>query len=224
MDKLNALLEDWFHGLRKNKKRFAFWLDRLGKGRRSLLLIILGLVPPMGYWIFFGQSHSWQQGTALILILVLGYGIAIVLSMGWYGAIAMEKAMAYGFNFKSPCPPYWDMEYFGFDPADRTNLELLMGRLPVGDRVNIRALGKNKGGSLRFLFTLLDLLLEGGIQDLDRDSRLSLSRLIRDNFSLNGVPINPNTIPSSYSKWNRMTRNGRYDVLRKAMARALGQS
>jgi len=223
MDKLGDLLTDWLYGLQTDFKRLMVWLDRLGTGQRALLLIVLGLVPPLLYWMFLGRSYNGQQLLALVLILLLLYSIGIALVIAWYRAKAREKVELKGFVFKKYFPQKLDSAYFGFDNGDRDNLELLMGSLAPGDRINIRALGRNRAGNLRFLLTFLDMTLEGGIQNLDRDARLSLSQLILDNFSFNGNQINPNTIPSSYSKWNDLTQNGGYDSLRDSMAIALGQ-
>src|SRR5690606_6719166 len=118
MDKLGERLTDWLYGLRKDMKTFMIWLDRLGTGQRSLLLLILGLFPPLLYWMLLGRSYTWQQLTALVLILLLLYSIGIVLAIGWYRAVAREKAESKGFVFKTTLTQRLDNSFFGFDQAD----------------------------------------------------------------------------------------------------------
>ncbi|MCR9226340.1 MAG: hypothetical protein NXH90_02810 [Flavobacteriaceae bacterium] len=70
----------------------------------------------------------------------------------------------------------------------------------------------------------MDHIFEDGIQGLGKESRDSLSRLVKIRFSFDGSEINENTFASSYSKWSQKTKEGDYDDTRKAIAKALGIS
>jgi len=217
MEKLGDILARWIRDHRADMKRFLGWLEGLSLDQRSLLLIVLGLLPP---GLYLHVSGSIPQGmVAFLLPLALLYAMVMVVTLAWYKA--KDKGERWGFSFKKLDPGAVDHDFFAFDPRDRGNLADLLKGMPLEGRINIRELGRNKEGNLRFLFTFLDLALRGGIRDLDPRSRTLLSQFITESFTLNGSPINANTLPSSYSKWNTITRQGGYDAQRRSMALAL---
>ncbi|WP_338357448.1 hypothetical protein [Yeosuana marina] len=118
-----------------------------------------------------------------------------------------------------------DTVFFGFDSHDVENLLRLINGLPAAQKIVIRETPKNKqSGNIRFLFTFLDLIVRGGIFRMETKPKESLNILMSERFTFQHSEINPNTLPSSYSKWCSATHEGSYDDMRKDISKALGIS
>ena len=224
MEKLGNILAIWLHGQRSDLRGFYSRLGKLSLDRLSLVLILIFAILPLTLYFIFNAGHyRWEQILAHYLIVILLFVIALVLVIGWSKANAMQRGELRGFTFVGLLPKKVDRDYFGFDGPDMDHLEDLLNHRPVKGKIVIREVPKNKqSGNLRYLFTLLDLMVEGGIRELGTESRESLSELIQGRFSFEGSQINANTFGSSYSKWVQKTRDGDYDDTRKRMSQALG--
>ncbi len=226
MEKLGDILAIWFHRQRSIFKKMNSKLGHLSLNRLSFLIIILfGLLPLTTFFIIAHDDFYWTQVVASYLLVVLLFILVLVVVIGWFKAKEMANSDVEGFSFVKLSFKKIDKEYFGFDDSDLENLELLTNLLPTKEKIVIREVPKNKqSGNLRFLFSFLDHIIEDGIQELGKESRDSLSRLVQKRFSFDSCEINPNTFASSYSKWSQKTKEGDYDDTRKAIAKALGFS
>jgi len=52
-----------------------------------------------------------------------------------------------------------------------------------------------------------------GIIDIETARRKILFEIIRESFSMNGNPVNPNTLESSFSRWNTSMKDKQLVVL-----------
>ena len=191
----------------------------------SVLIILISFIPLTLLFFISGKNYTWVQISAYYTIQLLLLLIVLLFVIAWFKAKEMANADVEGFSFIELSFKKIDKEYFGFDESDIENLELLTNLLPSKNRIVIREVPKNKqSGNLRFLFSFLDHIIEGGIQGMGKKSRDSLSRLVQKRFSFDGSEINENTFASSYSKWSQKTKEGDYDDTRKTIAKALGLS
>tara|TARA_B100000949_G_scaffold36349_1_gene30171 strand:- start:2869 stop:3336 length:468 start_codon:yes stop_codon:yes gene_type:complete len=101
-----------------------------------------------------------------------------------------------------------------FTDEDLDNFHLLlMGYIPQ-TRINNRNLIKNgSSANYFFVFSLMHRFVRDGIIDIDTARRKILFEIIRESFSMNGNPVNPNTLESSFSRWNTSMKDKQLVVL-----------
>ncbi|TXK05133.1 hypothetical protein [Flagellimonas aequoris] len=225
MEKLGNILALWIHKQRTLSRKMESKARHLSLNGLSVLIILISFIPLTLLFFISGKNYTWVQISAYYTIQLLLLLIVLLFVIAWFKAKEMANADVEGFSFIELSFKKIDKEYFGFDESDIENLELLTNLLPSKNRIVIREVPKNKqSGNLRFLFSFLDHIIEGGIQGMGKKSRDSLSRLVQKRFSFDGSEINENTFASSYSKWSQKTKEGDYDDTRKAIAKALGIS
>ncbi|MAU14660.1 MAG: hypothetical protein CMH46_03870 [Muricauda sp.] len=223
MEKLGNILAVWIHRQRTMSRKLESKARHLSLNELSILIIIISFIPLTLLFFISGKNYTWLQISAYYIFQFLLLLIVLVFVIGWFKAKEMANADVEGFSFVKLSSKKIDKEYFGFDYSDMENLELLTNLLPCQGKIVIREVPKNKQpGNLRFLFSLLDYIIEDGIQGLGKESRNSLLRLVQKKFSFDGSEINENTFASSYSKWSQKTKEGDYNDTRKAIAKALG--
>lgn len=160
---------------------------------------------------------------ASYLFVTLLFALAILIVIAWFNSNELFRTNVQGFSFLQLSPARIDTDFFGFDDDDVTNFSRLVNGLPAVQKIVIRETPKNKqSGNVRFLFTLLDMIVHGGIFRMDTKPKESLNMLISERFTFQNSEINPITLPSSYSKWCSTTEEGGYDEERKDISKALG--
>lgn len=225
MEKLGNILALWIHKQRTLSRKMESKARHLSLNGLSVLIILISFIPLTLLFFISGKNYTWVQISAYYTIQLLLLLIVLLFVIAWFKAKEMANADVEGFSFIELSSKKIDKEYFGFNESDMENLELLTNLLPSKEKIVIREVPKNKqSGNLRFLFSFLDHIIEGGIQGMGKKSRDSLSRLVQKRFSFDGSEINENTFASSYSKWSQKTKEGDYDDTRKAIAKALGLS
>lgn len=225
MEKLGNILALWIHKQRTLSRKMESKARHLSLNGLSVLIILISFIPLTLLFFISGKNYTWVQISAYYTIQLLLLLIVLLFVIAWFKAKEMANADVEGFSFIELSFKKIDKEYFGFNESDIENLELLTNLLPSKHRIIIREVPKNKqSGNLRFLFSFLDHIIEGGIQGMGKKSRDSLSRLVQKRFSFDGSEINENTFASSYSKWSQKTKEGDYDDTRKTIAKALGLS
>lgn len=192
--------------------------------RLSILIIVLfGVIPLTLYFLISGISYSLIQIVASYVFVTLLFALTLLLVITWFKSEEYFKGNVQGFSFLQLTSSKIDTDFFGFETDDIENLLRLVNGLPAEQKIIIRETPKNKqSGNVRFLFTFLDLIVRGGIFRMDTKPKESLNMLISERFTFQNSEINPNTLPSSYSKWCSATQEGSYDDVRKDISKALG--
>ena len=224
MERLAEILGVWLYQSQKELR--LLWLKNgiLSTNRLSFLIILLfGIVPLTLYYFISGATYSSIQIVASYLFVTLLFALAILIVITWFKSNELFKSNVQGFSFLHFSSSIIDTEFFGFDDDDVTNFRRLVNGLPAAHKIVIREIPKNKqSGNVRFLFTLLDLIVQGGIYRIDTNLKESLNMLITERFTFQNSEINVTTLPSSYSKWCSTTQAGSYDDVRKDISKALG--
>ena len=189
----------------------------------AFIIIVFGIIPLTLYFLISGASYSIIQIIASYLFVILMFALAILIVIAWFNSNEFFKSNVQGFSFLQLSPSILDTDFFGFDDDDVVNFNRLVNGLAAAQKIVIRETPKNKQcGNVRFLFSLLDLIVQGGIFRIDTKHKVSLNLLIMERFTFQNSEINPSTLPSSYSKWCSTTEEGSYDDVRKDISKALG--
>ena len=185
--------------------------------------MLLAIMPLTIYFLIYDAHYSVVQIAASYLFVTLLFSLSLLLVITWFKSEELFKGNVQGFSFLQLNPSRIYAGFFGFEEVDVENLLRLVNGLPGEQKIVIRETPKNKqSGNIRFLFTFLDLIVRGGIFRMDTKPKESLNMLISERFTFQNSEINPNTLPSSYSKWCSATREGSYDDIRKGISEALG--
>ncbi len=90
-----------------------------------------------------------------------------------------------------------------FTNEDIDNLSLLTEGLEVKNKINNLNMVKNgKAANYFFVFSIMHRFVKGGILDIETNKRRILFDLIEKSFLMNGKNVNPDTLTSSFSRWN----------------------
>jgi hypothetical protein len=166
-----------------------------------LLLLAIILVAVSGFISFEYKS------TFLFFYPLLGLSMLIFMA-GYYRGIKKKKSLGYNFKMIPLNFSKLNLQPLGFNEADKYNLKLLYRNCKVEDKINNTNLVKNKSAaSYSFLFSLFHVIVKKGIKDLNTTDRQNFFQMLEDSFLMNGISINPDTLESSYSKWNSRLKN-----------------
>jgi len=194
--KVSLIFENFFEEkVKKNDTTMIAFLMIL------LLLFAIILASVNGFIPFEYKS------TFLFFYPLLGLSI-LIFTAGYYRGI--KKRQSSGYNFKMIHVNFskLDLKALGCNESDKYNLKLLYRNRKVENKINNTKLVKNKSAaSYSFLFSLFHVIIKRGIKDLNTIDRQNLFKMLEDSFTMNGISINPDTLESSYSKWNSRLRN-----------------
>ncbi|WP_139150286.1 hypothetical protein [Cellulophaga baltica] len=224
MERLGDIVANWLYQSRRELKLLFLNQESISTNTISIFLIVLFAIVPLSvFFLISGSKFSLVQIIGSYLFVVLLFILSLVAVIAWYKLQELLKSNAQGFSFESLSLSRIDADFFGFDQEDLQNLLRLVNGLPVEQKIVIRETPRNKqSGNIRFLFTLLDLIVRGGIFRTGTKLKESLNVLIMERFTFQNSDINPSTLPSSYSKWCSSTEAGSYDEVRKEISKALG--
>ena len=224
MERLAEIMSRWLYQSRKDLK--LLWLNHgsFTTDRLSIFIIfIFGILPLTLYFIISSSAYSIVQIIASYIFIILLFSITIVLVITWFKSEQYFKYNVRHHTFLKLNSIEVDAAFFAFEENDVENLIRMVEGLPKTQKIVIRETPKNKqSGSIRFIFTFLELIVKGGILRMDTKSKESLFTLISERFMFQSAEINRGTLPSSYSKWCSATEDGSYDEVRKSISKALG--
>ncbi|WP_282055441.1 hypothetical protein [Maribacter luteus] len=211
MKQIIEALGKFFYRFLKRKEHFYHSMEK-SEGKKTLFLLFLMTPIAMIAALTFSDSFKTR------LLIFIGYLIisflTIVLSAGYHSGLKrfqrdkhgleMIKINLYGKEYPKLLLTDEDLDNFHL---------LLMGYIPQ-TKINNRNLIKNgSSANYFFVFSLMHRFVIGGIVDIDTTRRKILFGLIRTSFSMNGSPVNPNTLESSFSRWNTSMKDKQTMVL-----------
>lgn len=189
----------------------------------AFVIIVFGIIPLTLYFLISGATYSSIQIMASYLFVTLLFALSILIVIAWFNSNQLFRNNVQGFSFLQLSPSIIDTDFVGFDDKDVANFSRLVNGLPPAQKIVIRETAKNRqSGNIRFIFTLLDMIVDGGIFRTDTKLKETLNMLIIERFTFQNSEINPTTLLSSYSKWRSATQAGSYDDVRKNISKALG--
>ena len=226
MERLGEILASLLYQSRREFKLLWIRHGLLTTNKLSIFVLVLFCIIPLTLYFFISTvTYSLIQIIASYLFVTLLFSLSLLLVITWFKSEVLFKSNIQGFSFLKLSLSRIDTVFFGFDSQDVENLLRLTNGLPAVQKIVIRETPKNKqSGSIRFLFTFLDLIVRGGIFRMETKPKESLNILMSERFTFQHSEINPNTLPSSYSKWCSATHEGCYDDMRKDISKALGIS
>ncbi len=207
MEKLIDFLGDYFFKVGLHFENF--FEENVKKNDTTMIafLMILLLLFLMILASINGFIPSEYKSIFLVLYIFIGLAILII-TAGYYRGVKKRRALGYNFKMIHLNFSKLDLQALGFNESDTNNLKLLYRNHKVQNKINNTNLVKNKcAASYSFLFSLFHVLHKNGIQDLNTSDRQLFFQMLEDSFTMNGTLINPNTLESSYSKWNSKLKN-----------------
>ncbi len=147
------------------------------------------------------------KSTFLFFYPLLGLSI-LIFTAGYFRGIKKRQLLGYNFKMIHLNFSKLNLQTLGFNEADKHNLKLLYRNHKVESKINNTNLVKNKSAaSYSFLFSLFHVMIKKGIKDLNTTNRQYFFQMLEGSFTMNGISINPDTLESSYSKWNSKLKN-----------------
>lgn len=201
MKKAIEAIGNLFYGFLKKKESFYHTLDK-SEGKKIVFLLVC--MTPAAFILAYAFSNYSFKTQVLIFIgyLIIAF-LAIIFSAGYYSGMKQFQRDKHGLEMVKI--NLYGKEYpkllLTDDDLDNFHL-LLMGYIPQ-TKINNRNLIKNgSSANYFFVFSLMHRFVRNGIIDIDTARRKILFEIIRESFSMNNNPVNPNTLESSFSRWN----------------------
>lgn len=203
-----------------------FLNERIGGNRRNLIFFLVCV-----YILFILLVSAVINFRSLIdhYAIYLGLLLALVLAILWVAVFyESESHMAkdgHGFVMERLKRSRMRFHLLDLDPDGRKELErILLGR-NVFTKINF-TMGNKSGESAnhRILFVLFDELIVGGVTEITGERKQEFFQFLQNSFLMNGEPINPNTLKSSFSSWKTDQEKTNSKNQRKLVKQMLGKA
>lgn len=207
MEKLIELLGDCF--LIAIVRYETFFEEKVTKNDTTMIAFLMIPVMLMTIILISINDFISNNSKSVFITFYPLIGLVILLiTAGYYNGFRKRKVLGHNFKMINLNLSHIDFETLGFNESDKYNFKLLCRNCKVENKINNTNLVKNKSAaSYSFLFSLFHVLHKDGIKDLNTAGRQNFFKMLEDSFTMNGVPINPDTLESSYSKWNSRLKN-----------------
>lgn len=186
-----------------------FFQEKVTKNDTTMIAFLMIPVMLMSIILISINDFSSNNSKSVFITFYPLIGLVILLiTAGYYNGFRKRKALGNNFKMINLNFSKVDLKALGFNESDKYNFKLLYRNRKVENKINNTNLVKNKSAaSYSFLFSLFHVLHRNGIKDLNTIDRQNFFNMLEDSFTMNGVPINPDTLESSYSKWNSKLKN-----------------
>ena len=207
MERLIEFLGDLF--FKASLAYESFFEEKVKKNDTTMIAFLMILL--LLFAIFLASVNGFisfeYKSIFLTFYPLLGLSI-LIFTAGYYRGIKKRQLLGYNFKMIHLNFSKINLRALGFNESDKYNLKLLYRNLEVENKINNTNLVKNKSAaSYSFLFSLFHVMYKNGIKDLNTTDRQNFFQMLEDSFIMNGVSINPDTLNSSYSKWNSKLKN-----------------
>jgi hypothetical protein len=211
MERIIDMLAKVFYKYLKKKESFY---HSLNKSENKKILFLLICMTPIAIISAFTFSNTLRTRVLIFVGYLAAAFLAIVISASYYRGLkrfegdkhglGMVKINLYGIDYPKLLLKNEDIE----------NLQLLLlGYIPQ-TKINNRNLIKNgSSANYFFVFSLMHRFVVNGVIDIDTAKRKVLFEIIKASFSMNGIPVNPKTLESSFSRWNTAMKDKETVVL-----------
>lgn len=144
----------------------------------------------------------WEESFTINLTML----IIVVCSVFWvaifYESESHMQADRHAFQMEPVKKGKIKYQLLDLEEDSQKQLELLISGKNVQQKINFTLENKSKdSANHRVLFTLFDELVLGGIKDLSGERKQEFFQLLMDSFLMNGEPVKPTTLASSFSAW-----------------------
>lgn len=202
MERLIEFLGDYF--FKASLIYENFFEEKVKKNDTTMIAFLM--IPLLLFAIILASVNGFipfeYKSTFLFFYPLLGLSI-LIFTAGYYRGIKKRQLMSYNFKMIHLNFSKLDLQALGFNESDKYNLKLLYRNRKVKNKINNTNLVKNKSAaSYSFLFSLFHVMIKKGIKDFNTTNRQNFFQMLEDSFIMNGISINPDTLKSSYSKWN----------------------
>lgn len=207
MERLIEFLGDYFFKVSLVYENF--FEEKVKKNDTTMIAFLMILLLLFSIFLVFVNSFISFEYKSIFLFFYPFLGLSILIfTAGYYRGIKKRQSLGYNFKMIHINFSKLNLKDLGFNEADKYNLKLLCRNRKVENKINNTTLVKNKrAASYSFLFSLFHVMIKRGIKNLNTTDRQNFFQMLEDSFTMNGILINPDTLESSYSKWNSRLKN-----------------
>lgn len=176
---------------------------KIGSSRGNLILFILCLY--VLFMLVFYSLLGFQplkENFAINLTMLIVVICAVVWVAIFYESENHMHTDRHAFQMEPVKKGRIKYQLLDLEEYSQKQLERLISGKNVLQKINFTLENKSKdSANHRVLFTLFDELVLGGIKDLGGERKQEFFQLLMDSFLMNGEPVKPTTLTSSFSAW-----------------------
>ena len=205
MEKLIETTTKGFDYLFKLRERFLFHWNM--KTRTQFIgSILIFLILPAILAISF-LNLSFLESDILKTLILAGYlllaFVLLIIVAAYYQSKKRRKSDCYGIKFKTWKSNKINYSSLHFNKEEERDFKILLSGRQVENKINFKISNLSKqSANHRTLFFILHILSQNGLNYLSTEERKGFFDLVEDSFLMNGQPINPKTLDSSFSSWH----------------------
>ncbi len=190
--------------LAKTRIGVNYYLEhKIGGSRGNLILFILCLY--VLFMLVFYSLLGFQplkESFAINLIMLIIVICAVVWVAIFYESENHMNLDRHSFSMEPLKKTKIKYQLLDLEKDSQNQLQRLVNGKNVQQKINFTLENKSKdSANHRVLFTLFDELVLGGIKELAGERKQEFFQLLMDSFLMNGEPVKPTTLTSSFSAW-----------------------
>lgn len=200
-----------FYQFLKRKENFYHSLEK-SQGKKILFLLIS--ITPIALILAINFSNSFKTQLFIFTGYLLVAFLTIIFSASYHWGLKRFERDKHGLEMLKI--NLYGKEYpkLLLTDEDLDNLHLLLiGYIPNTKIINRNLIKNGNSANYFFVFSLMHRFVKGGVIDLDTARRKIFFEIVRASFSMNSNPVNPNTLESSFSRWNTAMKDKETVVL-----------